>query len=64
MLDLRSLTLKQLALVKPHTKANTDQNCSFEKAINYNCAARFFGRGSMLTSFDRSSEARYKFVQV
>jgi len=32
MLDLRSLTLKQLALVKPHTKANTDQNCSFEKA--------------------------------
>ena len=51
MLDLRSLTLKQLALVKPHTKANTDQNCSFKKAINYNCAARFFGRGSMLTSF-------------
>ena len=34
MLDLRSLTLKQLALVKPHTKANTDQNCSFQKAIN------------------------------
>jgi hypothetical protein len=54
MLDLRSLTLEQLALVKPHTKANTDQNCSFEKAINYNCAALFFGRGSMLTSFDRS----------
>jgi hypothetical protein len=33
MLDLRSLTLKQLSLVKPHTKANTDQNCSFDAVI-------------------------------
>ena len=64
MLDLRSLTLKQLALVKPHTKANTDQNCSFEKAINYNCAARFFWTRINADLFrPLLSEARYKFVR-
>ena len=39
MLDLRSLTLKQLALVKPHTKANTDQNCSFEDLVIFTCCS-------------------------
>jgi hypothetical protein len=64
MLDLRSSTLKQLALVKPHTQANTDQNCSFEKAINYNCAARFFWTRINADLFrPLLSEARYKFVR-
>jgi hypothetical protein len=52
MLDLRSSTLQQLALVKPHTKANTDQNCSFEKAKIIIVPLVFLDADSMLTSFD------------